>query len=95
MVPEGYRRLSDLEGEGQEMFHCFTKDAEGKICQKLAICLWDGGERGDDWVTAGVGATHERSGRDGLVVRFLERVALTRWTLCGDSFSGRSVMSNR
>ena len=77
------------------MFHCFTKDAEGKICQELAICLWDGGESGDDWVTAGVGATHERSGRDGLVVRFLERVALTRWTLCGDSFSGRSVMSNR
>ena len=61
---EGYRRLSDLEGEGQEMFHCFTKDAEGKICRKLAICLWDGGESGDDWVTTGVGATHERSGRE-------------------------------
>ena len=64
VVLEGYRRLSDLEGEGQEMFHCFTKDAEREICRKLAICLWDGGESGDDWVTTGVGATHERSGRE-------------------------------
>ena len=64
VVPEGYRRLSDLEGKGQETFHCFTKDTKGKTCRKLAICLWDGGERGDDWVTVGIGATHERSGRE-------------------------------
>ena len=64
VVPEGYRRLSDLEGEGQEMFHCFTKDTEGKTCRKLAICLWDGDERGDDRVTLGPGVTHERSGRE-------------------------------
>ena len=28
VVPDDYRRLSNLEGAGQEMFHCFTKDAE-------------------------------------------------------------------
>ena len=64
MVPEGYRRLSDLEGAGQETFHCFTKDTEGKICRKLAICLWDGGQRGDDGVITGVATTHVRSGRE-------------------------------
>jgi hypothetical protein len=64
VVPEGYRRLSDLEGAGRERFHCFTKDAEGKRCRKLAICLWDGGDRGDDKASAGIGATHERSGRE-------------------------------
>ena len=51
VVPEGYRKLDgpgSLEGEGQDMFHCFTKDAEGQTCEKLAICLWDGGEPGDD-----------------------------------------------
>jgi hypothetical protein len=36
-----------LEGAGQEMFNCFTKDAEGKTCEKLAICLWDGDPEGD------------------------------------------------
>ena len=46
------------------MFHCFTKDTEGKICRKLEICLWDGGGRGDDRITNGAGATHERSGRE-------------------------------
>ena len=64
MVPEGYRRLFNHEGTGQEMFPCFTKDTEGKTCRKLAICLWDGGEHGDDWVTVGIGATHQRSGRE-------------------------------
>ena len=64
VVPEGYRRISDLEGDDQERFHCFTKDAEAKICRKLAICLWDGGERGDDRVSLGAGATHVRSGRE-------------------------------
>ena len=64
VVPEGYRRLVDLEGAGQETFHCFTKDTEGKTCRKLAIFLWDGGQRGDDGIITGVGATHERSGRE-------------------------------
>ena len=64
MVPEGCHRLFDLDGVGQETFHCFTKDPVGKICRKLAVCLWDGGESGDDSVTTGVGATHERSGRE-------------------------------
>jgi len=27
-------------------------------------CQCDGGERGDDWVTVGIGATHARSGRE-------------------------------
>jgi hypothetical protein len=53
VVPEGYRRVTGLEGDGQEKFHCFTKDAEGKTCEKLVICLWDTEERGDD-----VGDTH-------------------------------------
>jgi dienelactone hydrolase len=48
VVPEGYRRMEGLEGAGQEKFNCFTKDAEGKTCSKLAICLWDTEERGDD-----------------------------------------------
>jgi len=61
---EGYRRLLNLEGAGQEMFHCFTKDTEGKTCRKLAICLWDGGQRGDDGVITGVATTHVRSGRE-------------------------------
>jgi len=64
VVPEDYRRLSNLEGAGQEMFHCFTKDAEGKTCRNLAICLWDGGRCGDDEIITGIGATHERSGRE-------------------------------
>ena len=51
------------------------KNAEGKICRKLAICLWDGGERGDDLAPTEsnydsgapkviAGATHERAGRE-------------------------------
>lgn len=58
VVPAGYRRLFALEGEGQDKFYCFTKDAKrrgrwggrwgGRSCEKLAICLWDHGERGDD-----------------------------------------------
>lgn len=51
VVPEGYRKLdgpNSLEGEGQNKFHCFTKDAPGASCDKLAICLWDSGPRGDD-----------------------------------------------
>ena len=62
VVPEGYRRLSNFEGVGREMFHCFTKDTEGKTCRNLVICFWDGGQRGDDGVITGVGATHVRSG---------------------------------
>ena len=53
VVPEGYRRLEALEGAGQEKFNCFTKDAEGGTCEKLAICLWDTEAPGDD-----VGDTH-------------------------------------
>jgi hypothetical protein len=58
VVPAGYRRLFALEGEGQDKFYCFTKDAKrrgrwggrwgGRSCEKLAICLWDHGEPGDD-----------------------------------------------
>jgi hypothetical protein len=50
VVPAGYRRLFALEGEGQDKFYCFTKDAQrqGRSCEKLAVCLWDHGERGDD-----------------------------------------------
>jgi hypothetical protein len=56
VVPEGYRKLdgaNSLEGKGQNKFHCFTKDADGESCEKLAICLWDTRKRGDD-----VGDTH-------------------------------------
>jgi hypothetical protein len=72
IVPEGYRRLPDLEGEGQALFNCFTRDADGKgknkdkhkgkgeTCEKLAICLWDGGGvRGDD-----LEDPHGRAGRE-------------------------------
>ena len=51
VVPFGYRKLdgpNSLEGEGQYKFHCFTKDANGAMCEKLAICLWDSGEPGDE-----------------------------------------------
>jgi hypothetical protein len=51
VVPEGYRKLdgpNSLEGKGQNKFHCFTKDANGASCEKLAICLWDSGSAGDD-----------------------------------------------
>ena len=51
IVPEGYRRLegaNSLEGAGQNKFFCFTKDATGASCEKLAICLWDSGPPGDD-----------------------------------------------
>ena len=30
------------------MLRCFTKDAPGAQCEKLAVCLWDSGEPGDD-----------------------------------------------
>jgi predicted esterase len=55
VVPAGYRRVFGLEGEGQDKFYCFTKDAGGggRSCEKLAICLWDYGLPGDD-----VGDTH-------------------------------------
>jgi len=59
IVPAGYRRLPDLEGDGQEMYNCFTKDAEGESCGNLAICLWDGGEPGDD-----LEDPHGRAGRE-------------------------------
>jgi predicted esterase len=51
VVPEGYRRLdgaNSLEGAGQNKFFCFTRDAAGTSCEKLAICLWDSGPPGDD-----------------------------------------------
>ena len=62
VVPEGYRRLDgadSLEGEGQEMLRCFTKDAPNASCEKLAICLWDGGEPGDD-----LADPHPRAGQE-------------------------------
>lgn len=71
IVPKGYRRLRDLEGEGQTLFNCFTRDAKRKhkgeyqsngndqACEKLAICLWDGGEPGDD-----LEDPHGRAGRE-------------------------------
>ena len=63
VVPEGYRKLDgpgSLEGEGQEKFHCFTKDAGPyKQCEKLAVCLWDSGEPGDD-----LADPHGRAGRE-------------------------------
>ena len=62
VVPEGYRRLNgpnSLEGEGQEKFFCFTKDASGSSCEKLAICLWDSGDPGDD-----LPDPHGRAGRE-------------------------------
>jgi len=62
VVPAGYRKLdgaNSLEGEGQEKFHCFTKDAPGASCERLAICLWDSGEPGDD-----LPDPHGRAGRE-------------------------------
>jgi len=59
VVPAGYRRLPELEGAGQEKFHCFTKDAQGQSCEKLAICLWDSGAPGDD-----LEDPHGRAGRE-------------------------------
>jgi hypothetical protein len=59
VVPEGYRRLFALEGEGQKKFYCFTKDAEGETCEKLAICLWDSGPAGDDYPDP-----HGRAGKE-------------------------------
>jgi hypothetical protein len=64
VVPEGYRRLdgaNSLEGEDQGKFFCFTKDAQrgGRSCEKLAICLWDSGEEGDD-----LPDPHGRAGRE-------------------------------
>jgi len=62
VVPEGYRRLDgadSLEGEGQEMLRCFTKDAPNASCEKLAVCLWDGGEPGDDLTDP-----HPRAGQE-------------------------------
>jgi len=62
VVPDGYRRLNganSLEGDGQEKFHCFTKDAPDASCEKLAICLWDSASLGDDKPD-----THGRAGRE-------------------------------
>ena len=51
-----------------------TSDAEDKTCCKFAICLWDGGQAGDDVAAKAsdskavqlkmIGATHERAGRE-------------------------------
>ena len=62
IVPEGYTKLdgpNSLEGEGQQEFHCFTKNAPGESCENLAICLWDGGGKGDDRPDS-----HTRAGKD-------------------------------
>ncbi len=59
VVPEGYRTLPGLEGVGQNKFHCFTRDAEGGVCENLAICLWDSGPAGDDYPDP-----HSRAGRE-------------------------------
>jgi dienelactone hydrolase len=59
VVPAGYRRLYALEGEGQDKFYCFTKDANGSNCERLAICLWDSGAPGDD-----LEDPHGRAGRE-------------------------------
>ena len=59
VVPAGYRRLTALEGEGQGKFHCFTKDAKRQTCKKLAICLWDSGDPGDD-----LPDPHSRAGQE-------------------------------
>lgn len=59
VVPAGYRKLYALEGEGQNKFHCFTKDADGGSCEKLTICLWDSGPAGDDYPDP-----HGRAGRE-------------------------------
>jgi len=59
VVPAGYRRLYALEGEGQNKFFCFTKDAAGQSCKKLAICLWDSGAPGDD-----LPDPHSRAGKE-------------------------------
>jgi len=62
VVPADYRRLNgpgSLEGEGQEVLHCFTKDAANARCEKLAVCLWDGGEPGDDLTDP-----HSRAGQE-------------------------------
>jgi hypothetical protein len=62
IVPSGYRKLdgpNSLEGESQQRFHCFTKDSPDARCDKLAICLWDGGEPGDDQMDP-----HGRAGRE-------------------------------
>jgi hypothetical protein len=58
-VPAGYRRVFWLEGAGQRKFFCFTKDADGESCEKLAICLWDSGPAGDDYLDP-----HGRAGRE-------------------------------
>ncbi len=61
VVPAGYRRLFALEGDGQDKFYCFTKDARGlsRSCEKLVICLWDSGDPGDDLTDP-----HGRAGRE-------------------------------
>jgi hypothetical protein len=41
------------------MYNCFTKDADGESCGNLAICLWDGGDPGDD-----LPDPHSRAGRE-------------------------------
>ena len=56
-----YLKLQGIKsiGDGQKMLACFTKDAEDASCEKLAICLWDGGEPGDDLTDP-----HGRAGRE-------------------------------
>ncbi|KKL13877.1 hypothetical protein LCGC14_2521360, partial [marine sediment metagenome] len=56
VVPDGYRRLTALEGKNQNKFRCFTN---GESCEKLAICLWDSGPPGDDYPDP-----HGRAGRE-------------------------------
>ena len=50
-IPAGYCKLdgiASLEGEGQDRFHCLTKDAAGESCENLAVSLQDSGAPGDD-----------------------------------------------
>ncbi len=66
VVPNGYRRLDgpdSLEGEGQDKFYCFTKDAIGDSCEKLAICLLDSKKAGDDR-DGSTQDPHARAGRE-------------------------------
>ena len=81
VVPGGYRKLGgpgSLEGDGQNKFHCFTKDASGANCEKLAICLWDSGPPGDDLNDPHARAGFEWTGTGGnkpmdIMWRFMQR----------------------
>ena len=64
-----------------------TSDAEDKTCCKFAICLWDGGQAGDDVAAKAsdskavqlkmMGATHARAGWEAMAPDW---VGLLQWT---------------